>query len=309
MTTVKNDHRAQNAAPIGSLLRDSQVAECPDRPGEYSGCIAEAWKMFSAFGGMSLAIALRAAQHAAGRHDFEPVSVSATFCRPLECGPVRIATEVLARTASTAQVLARLHPEADARPHLVALANVGQRIEGAPMLQELSFPEGVLPVEDAITIPAHALAGFSLLRQSATRFAHDFWNRPGRASAGVHGADEPAEVCSWIRYHEPPLRADGSWDPCMYPAPADSMSPALFRGLGPNVPMFYPVTTSIDLHVFATARSEWILQRSRVVRMVDGYACGSIELWDEHRTLLALSTQRRFCKPLPPQGIPLPTEG
>jgi acyl-CoA thioesterase len=291
----------------GDLLRDSQVTVRSGSPGHYDGAVTEHWKTFTAFGGMMLTVALRAASCAVDRPTFAPVHVSASFCRPLECGPVRIATEVVCRTASMAQVTASLCAADDPRPYLCALASFGSPVKTAARLENLAFPSDVLGPDDALRSDAQLL-GFPLLEQSVTRWAHEFWNRPGRHGAGQHSASEPAEVASWIRYHEPPLRADGTWDPVTYPAPADTMSPALFRGLGPRTAALETVTLAMDLHVFATTRREWILQRSRIARVSDGYACGTVELWDEDRTLLALSTQRRLCRPLRRRSAPERTD-
>jgi hypothetical protein len=290
-----------SATPLGDLVRDTQVVPRPERSGSFTGHIPEAWKVFHALGGVTFAVALRAIAGSLPRPDLDPLYASAVFASPVPCGPVSVDVEALGGSPKVHHATGRLFAAQASQPSLQMLATFGLPDRRGPVLREARFPLGILLPHDAIPNQSSVADGFSVVRQSETRWAHEFRTRPGRAAAEptAEPADgaEPAEVSSWIRYHNPPRRGDGCLDPITFAAPADQLSPALFRGLGPDTEPFVSLTLAMDMQFFASTRGEWILQHSRVWQLADGYACGLMELWDEDRQLLAISTQRRWCKP------------
>src|SRR5512143_739587 len=98
----------ETAVPIGDFATDFQVRPDPDVSGRFTGEITEAWRIFYAFGGASMAMALRAAQVQLGRDDLHPVSTTATFAAPVPCGPVVVDTSILRNGNTGAQVTADL---------------------------------------------------------------------------------------------------------------------------------------------------------------------------------------------------------
>jgi acyl-CoA thioesterase len=285
--------------PKGDLFRDTQVTPHPDRPHSYVGNIGEAWQLIHAFGGVTLAVGLRAIEAQVNSPRLKPLYVSALFSSPVPCGAVRVDVETLSESNSVHQAAARLYSEDEASPNVHLQATFGKPIQGKRTLREAQFPKGILPAADSFPNGPSPLDAFPNVHQFEMRWAHDFCTRPGKPAPAEPIASEPADVCSWIRYHNPPKRADGTIDPVTLCAPADFMAAALFRGLGTDAQPFFPVTLAMDIQFFGTTQREWLLQRVRVWNLTDGFACGVLELWDEDENLLAISTQRRICKGMP----------
>jgi acyl-CoA thioesterase len=294
--------RSADNTPRGDMIADSQVEQDATRPGAYRAHITDAWKTRSAFGGMLMTVALRASQRAIAAREMKLLYVSAVFSRPVPCGPVAIDVELLGKTAAAAQTAAHVRAGGDSGVGALVHACFGAERVMPERLLEAKFPEGVRGVDESMPNAAAIVAGLPVLMQSATRWGHEFRGRPGAPPAEVRACGaEPAQVSAWIRYHVPPLDEGGLLDPLCLPVFTDVIAPALFRGLGPDVPVF-PVTLSLDLHVVGSSRSEWLLQHMRIVHFAGGFACATVELWDETRQLIAVSSQRRLCKPLATGG-------
>ena len=77
----------------GDFARDTDVWPDESVAGRYHADLPEAWRVFYAFGGASMAVALRAAQRAIGRDDLHPITATAAFVSPVPCGPMVIDTE------------------------------------------------------------------------------------------------------------------------------------------------------------------------------------------------------------------------
>jgi hypothetical protein len=298
--TRREDSIMENGFIKGSLLSDTQVTPHQDRPQSFVGHISEAWRLFYAFGGVSLAVGLRAVEAALDDVRLQPLYVSALFSKPVPCGPVRIDVEPLSKSGSVFQAVSRLYADGETVPNVHLHATFARPIPGKRTLGEARFPEGIRFPSEALPNGPSPVDLFPNTHQFELRWAHEFCNRPGAPPPPAPITDEPAQASSWIRYHEPPVRPDGLLDPITFPAPADCMAAALFRGLGTDAEPFFPATVAMDIQFFGTTRHSWLLQHARVWRLEDGYACGVLELWDEDRNLLAVSTQRRICKGLPP---------
>ena len=92
----------------GDILRDTHPEPVAGIEGRYCSVIPDAWRIFYAFGGSTMATALRAASAEVGRDDLQLVSTDATFCQAVPCGPVAAQVEVLRNGRSAAQALVRL---------------------------------------------------------------------------------------------------------------------------------------------------------------------------------------------------------
>ena len=92
----------------GDILRDTRPEPVEGIDGRFRAHLPEAWRIFYAFGGATMATALRAATIAVARDDLELVSTDATFCAAIPCGPVAAQVEVLRQGRSGAQALVRL---------------------------------------------------------------------------------------------------------------------------------------------------------------------------------------------------------
>jgi acyl-CoA thioesterase len=289
----------QRAFEQGDLLRDTQVSAHPDQPHSFVGLISEAWKMLYAFGGVTVAVGLRAIEKELDDPRLVPLHVSAIFSSGVPCGPVRIDVTPLAKSPAVFQATAGLFATASSMPNVHLHATFGAPVKGRRELGEARFPSDILGHADAIPNQASPVDIFPNAHQFETRWAHDFCTRPGRVQDEPAPLREPAEVCSWIRYHAPPMLPDGYLDPITLAAPADFLTAPLFRGLGADSTRFFPLTLAMDIQFFATTRHEWVLQHARIGRVVNGYAYGTLDLWDEDHNLLATSSQRRLCKGLP----------
>jgi hypothetical protein len=90
------------------ILRDTMPRRVEGIEGRYAAEIPDAWRIFYAFGGATMATALRVAEAAVDREDLKLVSADATFCQAIPTGPVAASAEVLRQGRSAAQVLVRL---------------------------------------------------------------------------------------------------------------------------------------------------------------------------------------------------------
>ncbi|MEZ5206203.1 MAG: thioesterase family protein [Acidimicrobiales bacterium] len=96
------------SVPAGDFAADTAVTPVPAPPGTFTADLSEAWKVFYAFGGATMAVALRAAQAGLDRDDLAPVSATAVYAAPVPCGEMTIDTRILRAGRSAAQVTADL---------------------------------------------------------------------------------------------------------------------------------------------------------------------------------------------------------
>src|SRR5262245_53278467 len=92
----------------GDFWRDTQLVAHPDRPGWFLGSIPDAWKVIYAFGGVSMAVALRGIEEALARPDLDLLTANAVFTAPVRCGPVEVEGRVLRSGKTAAQGMALL---------------------------------------------------------------------------------------------------------------------------------------------------------------------------------------------------------
>src|SRR5690606_12500736 len=95
-------------AGTGDVVADTQLVADPAHPGRFLGSLPESWKVIYAFGGVSMALALRGAQLAVDRPDLRLLSANAVFCAPVACGPVEVDTRVLRAGRTGVQAVAEL---------------------------------------------------------------------------------------------------------------------------------------------------------------------------------------------------------
>jgi len=151
---MADDPTDTEVAAAGDFARDTEVTPDPTVSGRYHADLPEAWRVFYAFGGCTMAVALRAAQAAIGRPDLEPISANAVFAAPVPCGPMVIDTAVLRRGRSAAQATAMLRgtDPAGGEPaeregadvHLTAV--YGSRHETHVEFDDTTWPEDAIPL-------------------------------------------------------------------------------------------------------------------------------------------------------------------
>lgn len=293
------------SVPAGDFAADTAVTPVPGAPGTFTADLSEAWKVFYAFGGATMAVALRAAQAGLDREDLAPVSATAVYAAPVPCGEMTIDTRILRAGRSAAQVTADLRAGgADERAgetdlHLTAI--FGAPHESRLEFCDVTYPEDALPLAESVPPdPMPADSPFA-----AINYHHQTEWLPARPGGGFRGEGwepgGPARALAWHRLKETPRLADGTVDPIAYCLPADVIGPAIVAKIGPEMatnPPLLMLSLEISLQFVATTTSPWLLQHTRAHHSANGYAWGSVELWGEDRQLLAFGTQRAHVRPV-----------
>ena len=287
----------------GDVMADTTPRPVPGILGRYELTISDNYRIFYAFGGITMAAALRAATTELDRPDLEPVVADSTYCQAIPCGPVAVQVEVLRQGRNGSQALVRMwaldpadpDPTGEVRSDLVLTVVYGNRDEspygflGEPR-PDVGGPDDYRPrdVEKGSPferIPYHRQNEF----------------RPAKGFATLGAVSPPAEprTASWFRFRSSPMDGTGRWDPALLCAPGDILGPAAHAGLGTEIGFFLVVSMSITMHFVADARSDWLLQDTVAHVAADGFCSGTARLFDEHGTLVAVATQLAKLSPLP----------
>lgn len=290
------------AVPEGDFLADTTLTADPELPGRWYGAIPEAWKVVFAFGGMSMALAVRAIEQQLDRDDLELLSAHATFVAPVRCAPVEVDAVVLRDGRSAAQGTANLRNQGEDGTALHAVATFGRHLE-----HPIDFVESVYP-RDAIP---RALAPPPAPRPADSPFPTiNFHEQTEWLPAYPPGFDfddpdrppRPARFGAWTRLVNEPRRADGSVDPLWLCVAGDSLGSAIGTKLGgrnhDDAGDFFTLTLEIGLQVFRPTTSAWVLQLTHAPAVMDGYGMSIVELWDEHEQLAGVATQRARLRPI-----------
>jgi len=284
--------------PPGDIRRDTRPQQVDGRPGRFHTVIPDAWRVLYAFGGTTMATAVRAATAAVDRPDLDLVSAEATYCQAVPCGPVAVEVEVVRQGRGGAQAQARLWslepggPDAAAAPvrtDLLVTCVFGRREADSPYRflgaepPAVKEPEECAPrerVEDSPfnSIPYH--------RQTDWRLADGAmsWGRPDVPPG------EP-RAASWFRFLASPMDDRGMWEPGVVAVPGDVLGPAVGAGIGTQGGHFLVISLQIGMRFVADVGTEWLLQHTRAQVAADGFASGTAELWDADRRLVALAHQ------------------
>jgi acyl-CoA thioesterase len=299
--------------PAGDFARDTEVTPDAEVAGRYHADLSEAWKVFYAFGGCTMAVALRAAQTAVDRPDLRPVSATAMFAAPVPCGPLVIDTNVLRNGRSAAQATAALRGtdhDGDEGADIFLTAIFGGEHENHVGYDDTVWPEDAVDIED--TEPPPPPPEDSPFRNINYHEQTDW--RPALRGMAFRTTDDwvpgPARSLSWHRMLKEPRLPDGTIDPVAYCAPADILGPAIFSRLGPlgpDNPPFLVLSLEISVQFVASTTSPWILQHTRVPQAGKGYAYAEVELWDADRRLVAFANQRGHIRAVSPERFAAPS--
>jgi hypothetical protein len=282
--------------PEGDFLADTQLVADPDRPGWYLGSIPEAWKVIYAFGGVSMAVALRGIEESLDRPDLDLLTANAVFTSPVRCGPVEVEGRVLRSGKTAAQGMALLRNAGHDETAICATATWGRLDAQAPIRYvDARFPEGAGGPLDHEPPPPRPeddpfpVVNFHEQTDWRPAIGNFFWDPPEQ------WVDGPARFGSWTRFLKAPVRADGQLDPLSHCVPADQLGPAVGQMLGPDredAPNFFYMTLELGIHVLAPTTGPWLLQHTRAPQAGEGYALAIVELWDETEQLVAVAHQR-----------------
>lgn len=253
--------------------------------------VAEAWGIVFAHGGVVMAVMLRAAELALGRDDLRLSSASATFCRPVPCGPVTMEAKVLraGRNGAQTQVTLRVDGEVDPAPNAIATVVSTAEAEGWPEITGVDAPDELDDAPEASSVrlgtadTGHAPTGF---------FAHTDWRPAARQPA------DPLRRVAWFSFAEPPLLPDGTWVRAMLAVPADALGIALTSVTQAMGPMTAP-SLQITVQLFGDARGAWLGLDSRCFHTHGGVAAGVATLWNADGTLVGSATQTAILRTLP----------
>lgn len=298
-----------DGVPIGDLLADVDGVADPDVAGRWHLDVSPAWNVFYAFGGMTMAATMRAAERTAARPDLSLLTASATFCAPVQAGPVHLDGRVLRNGRTASQVVAELHtgdPGDGDGPAIHLAAVFGDRRSIHVDYVDLEFPDDVRPpgeLPDVQSMGADPGEGDTPFHP--INFHRQIEWRPavGSSPASRDWTPGPARYAAWMRFRNPPRRPDGTLDPIALGVPGDSLGGAVWQRLGPfgpDNPPFLVLSLEITLHVLADTDTSWLLQHVRCHQARDGYAVGTTELWDEQRRLVGLAIQRARLRPFTP---------
>lgn len=287
----------------GDLLRDTAPTPVTGIEGRATTVIPEAWRIFYAFGGITMAAALRAATAAVSRDDLHLVSCDATFCQAVPIGPVATQVEILRQGRSAAQALVRLwaldpddpDPTGPTGNDLVLTCVFGARAQREFDFRGAVPPEVPEPEEcppRAVQDPDSPFARIPFHAQT------DFRLTVPRPSWGEEFPPGEPRTSSWFRFNTPPLLPDGRWDPTSLAVPGDILGPAVHAGAGSAVAPFLVISLQISLQFISDVRTEWLLQHTSAHAAGDGYASGTAELWDQDRQLVAIATQCAKLQPV-----------
>ena len=291
-----------SAIEPGDILRDTTPHAVAEVEGRYSAFIPEAWRIFYAFGGSTMAVALRAAAAELDRPDLDLLSADATFCQAVPCGPVAVQVEVLRSGRSGAQALVRLwaldphDPDAtgDVGNDLVVTTVFGVRSESRYGFLGAVPPEVTSPDRTETRMIDEDSPFSKIPYHAQTEF------RPvGRDWGAEFPPGEPRSA-AWFRFLATPRREDGTWEPATLALPGDILGPAVHAGAGSRAGDFLVISLQISLQFVGEVRSDWLLQHTRAHVAADGYASGTAELWDEDLQLVAIATQCAKLQPIKP---------
>ncbi len=276
---------------VGDFLRDTDVRRDPTRPGRYLLDLSPAWNIFYAFGGMTMAVALRAIERELDDPELVPLTANALFVSPVTAGPVEIDVDILRRGRAAAQGVANLANAGHDGTAVHVTAAFGRAAPSEWDYVDIPFPDVPMPDEcpQAPRLPeGSAFSDINFHRQID-------W-RPTAPIDRENWTPGPAVSTSWARFIREPRRPDGTIDPLSLTLPADSIGGAIGNHLG--ISEVLVLSLEIGVQFLRPTTSPWILQHSKAPVVRDGFVSATVELWDGDRNMVAGSSQRAKLRPL-----------
>jgi acyl-CoA thioesterase len=270
-----------------NILADTTPVLDPEQPGLVRSVITDAWGLFYAQGGVVMTAGLRAMAAVLDRDDLTLASASATFCRPVACGPVTTEVEVLRSGRRGAQVhgILRDADGATGAGNVAITAVFTDPTLDGPSMAPVPRPAALDAVPDEEGRGDAVEADYPLGFLDNTQ-----WHvAAGPDAMASHDGVPRATI--WFRFTEPPAAPGVTWDPALLPIPGDALGSALAVGLeGGDTPVG-SVSLQINLQVLAPVEGTWIGIDSACTHLGQGLANGVLHLWSETGTHLATVTQ------------------
>ncbi len=285
-----------------NILVDTTPVLDEHRPDLVHSVITDAWGLFFAQGGVVMAAALRAMEAVLGREDLTLASASATFCRPVACGPVTTKVNVLRNGRGAAQVQGLLR---DATAHDDEVSVVVSGVFANPELPGPYLSPLPLP-EELRTLPASAARAErdpeAPSMAADVDFPLGFLDNTEWQMASLDVARRRAEpvprLAGWFRFTDPPAPDGVAWDPALLPIPGDALGSALVVALGEGAEPVGSVSLQIDVQVVAPVSGTWIGIDSTCTHVANGLANGVLHLWSETGVHIATVTQTAMLRSL-----------
>jgi len=277
--------------PAADFVADTRVEAAG--AGRYRCELSDRWDAaFYPWGGVLVAIALRAAESELGDPAQALRTATAVFVSPVPAGRVEVQAQRLRVGRTGSQLLVHARAAGSADGGLTLVAAFGREREGFAFT-DAEPPEA--PPPEQCPGRSEPPPGFARFR---ARFLEQVEMRIVRMHAPWETGWEAgrAEALRWMRFRCTPRLADGTLDPLALVALSDTMPPAIGQRLGPGAPAFYAPSIDLTVHRFASTLEEWLLVRTRCRHAGEGYASGECEIWSRDGRLLLYATQRMLLR-------------
>ncbi|MCY1008300.1 thioesterase family protein [Nannocystis pusilla] len=253
---------------------DAILALTPTGPGQFRAEVPDGWQQGrGAFGGLVIALLVRAAAAAAADPTRPLRSLGAELCGPTQPGPADLFVDALRTGTGVTTLAVRLVQAGEVQAHAVA---VHARTRDAGLQwTELRPPEFTAPSELPLGTP-----------EEAPVFAQHCEFRPVHAPLFTGGDEARAE--GWFRFKRPPSVRDAAYLAML----CDGWWPAVFSRLTsprPTATLTYTLQPLADVAQLDPAQP--VYHRARAVAMRAGYSVEFRELWSPAGELLALNQQ------------------
>jgi len=284
--------------------------------------ITDAWGLYFAQGGVVMAAALRAMASVLDRSDLRLSSASATFCRPVACGPVTTRVTVLRNGRRGAQVLGTLHDATSnstrgnstrgnsTRGNSTSGNSTSGNSDGdvnvavTAVFTDPDIPGphvAPVPRPAELSTPPAAMRAGSLDNQFPLGFLD---NTEWHVASGTTGSDTTTDpsplprMGMWFRFNDPPADADEPWHPALLAIPGDALGSALVVALGDGEQPVGSVSLQIDVQLLAPIRGTWVGIDSYCTHVGSGLATGIAHLWSEEGRHVAVVNQTAMLRGL-----------
>lgn len=271
-----------------NILTDTTPRRDDTRSDLVHSVIPDAWGLYFAQGGVVMAAALRAMELVLDRDDLTLASASATFCRPVACGPVTTTVQILRNGRRGSQVQGLLSDQTATTGEIsVAVSAVftdpnlpGPDLTPQPLPAELSQT----PAPDVVMEQVDNDFPLGFLENTAWHIA------PGPETEPVAAGPLP-RLALWFCFTDPPAADSTPWDPSLLVIPGDSLGSALVPALGEGDSPVGSVSLQMDIQILAPITGSWVGIDSTCTHIGGGLARGVVNLWSESGTNVAMVTQ------------------
>jgi acyl-CoA thioesterase len=293
---------SSSRATESRFLRETTVMPDAAVPGRYGALLSEEWCAPEVpQGGLATVVALRAMASALDAPDQSLRTVTNVFAAPVRSGPVEIDVTVLRRGRTLSQLSATTRNPGEAAGHTSVAVFGGPR-------PGFEFTDRACP---EVPLPHECPSFRDELPEGVQSRRFPYWDHvEGKPALGHAPWEDYVPATSqrayWMRFDEPPILDDGTFDPFALVTLCDTQPGAVGERMGPNVPMWLPPSVDLTVHVFGVPTSEWLLSHNTAHYAGDGYASAEIELWDPEQGLIAYATQLMLF--LFPEGPPTPEQ-